>query len=157
MNLHYYISKVEECHTINKCGGFEFLSWLLCKDHKNENLCYMICASPLMFDKFYMLLISMLVGLSYDFKGWRDYQVVYQLAMIRVNTHSQVNFLIVCVYYLMWNPKWKVICFCTCAFIVIINLGAMIKMVNGCAWDNQSWSLNKFYLTMVFSYMLIMF
>ncbi len=30
---------VVECHAINKCRGFKFLSWFLCRDHKSGDLC----------------------------------------------------------------------------------------------------------------------
>jgi hypothetical protein len=66
-NLHYYTSWVEKCFAINKHTNFEFLLWFLCKNHKSENLCYMICPFPLVFVGLHLLFTNMLVKLLYDF------------------------------------------------------------------------------------------
>jgi hypothetical protein len=43
-----------------------------------------------------------------------------------------------CVYYLMWNIRWKAMCFPTRAIIPIMNLGVVISVVNGQAWDKAT-------------------
>jgi hypothetical protein len=60
----------------------------MCKDHKIEDFCCMICASPLVFIGLRLLLVNMLVGLLYDFRD-----------DLGVNTHPQVDLLIIYVDY----------------------------------------------------------
>jgi hypothetical protein len=60
----------------------------MCKNHKSEDLCCMICASPLVFMGLRLLLVNMLVGSSYNFKDG-----------LGVNTHSQVDLLMIYVSY----------------------------------------------------------
>jgi len=144
--------QVVECHTIGERIGFlfEFLSWLLCGDHKREDLCCIFCASSLMFVGLYLLFVNMLVELSFDFRGRglpKCLQFNYDLG---VGTCFQVNLLAVYDYYSMWNPKWKAMCFSMCAFIIVVSLGVMIGVVNGWARDKvimKSWSPNRSCLT----------
>jgi len=117
----FYTLQVEECHTINKRRGFEFLSWFLCGNHKSGNLCCMNCAFPLVFVGLHMLPISMLVGLSYAFKGWEG---------LPKSTCSQVDLLIVYVYCLVWNFRWKAMCLPTHAIITTMK-------PRSCGWCGQ--------------------
>jgi hypothetical protein len=50
-NTQFHHMEVVECHTISEWGWFlfEFLFWLMCGDHKSEDLCCMICVSPPVF------------------------------------------------------------------------------------------------------------
>jgi hypothetical protein len=100
----------------------------------------MICASPHVFIGLCLLIVDMLVGSSYNFKD-----------DLRVNTHSQVDLLVIYVnYYSMWSPRWKAMCFPMHVFIIAMSLKVVINVINGQTWDKattQSWSLNKFYST----------
>jgi len=67
VSIHFCPLSVKECHVISKCGGFEFMSWVMCKNHKSGDLCCIICASPFVFVRLHLLHVSMLVELSYAF------------------------------------------------------------------------------------------
>jgi hypothetical protein len=74
-----------------------------------------------------------------------------------VSSSFQVDLLVVCVCYLLWNFKRKVMCIPTHAIIVKMSMGVVICVVYGWAWDNastQSWSFNMPYLTFNFLNML---
>jgi hypothetical protein len=53
----------------------------------------MIYAFPFVFVGLHLLLVSMLVELSYDFKGQGDYQGVCHLADLGMSTSFQVDLL----------------------------------------------------------------
>jgi len=68
VNIHFWPLQGVECRAFSKCKGFEFMSWVICENHKNGNLCCIICASPFVFVMLHLLFVSMLVELSYAFK-----------------------------------------------------------------------------------------
>jgi hypothetical protein len=62
---------------INKCKGFEFLSWFLCKGYVAWFMHLHLC----LLGWTCYLSIWWMVELSYDFMRWEDYQGVCHLVM----------------------------------------------------------------------------
>jgi hypothetical protein len=100
--------QVMEYRAINEWNEFEFISWFLCEDHKNVNLCYMICASPFVCLLGYTCCLW-ICRLNYHLilRGGGLSRCVPFGYNLGVNTHFQVDLLMICVYYSMWNLRWK--------------------------------------------------
>jgi len=104
------------------------------------------CASPLMFCWVVCVICQYAGRIIIWFLGVKGFQNV-----LGVGTCFQVDLLVVYDYYSMWNPKWKAMCFCVCAFIIAVNMGVIIGVVNGWAQAKvimKSWSPNRSCLTL---------
>jgi hypothetical protein len=55
-----------------------------------------------------------------------------------VSQNSLVDVLMICDYYYVWNLKWKPMCLFMHASIIALNLGAIIAVVNGQAWNKAT-------------------
>jgi hypothetical protein len=137
LNTYFHHPHVVECCIISEWNWFlfKFLLWLMCKDNKSGDLCCIIFASWFVFVGCTCFL-SIRWSIRHLISGGKGVAKVVPFDHnLGLNQNFQVDLLMICVYYYVWNLKWKAMCLLMHAFIITLNIGAIIAMVNGQAWN----------------------